>query len=213
MWVRIASTGLLAAAKWATSRPSATNWFPVDIQHLLQLHEWLISNCYVMLGDRVWQQSTGIPMGFSCSSIWCNMYLLSYEIKFIQRLTKLWRKDLLLKFQTPFRYIDDLCLINVQNSRCFLSPVQPCHEENPFWIYPLHILEIKKETSQFSSLDPQKGVVAHFMNVEVAVNEHHPELYTFQKFNKRRALPFQYIQYIKFSSNRPVKQAYNICIS
>jgi hypothetical protein len=62
-------------------------------------------------------------------------------------------------------------------------------------------------------LDPQKGVVAHFMNVEVAVNERHPELYTFQKFDKRRALPFQYTQYIKFSSNRPVRQAYNICIS
>jgi hypothetical protein len=172
-----------------------------------------MSNCYVMLGDHVWQQSTGIPMGFSCSSIWCNMYLLSYKIKFIQRLARLGRKDLLLKFQTPFWYIDDLCLINVQNPRCFLSPDQPRHEENPFWIYPLHILEIKEETSQFSSLDPQKGVVAHFMNVEVAVNERHPELYTFQKFDKRRALPFQYTQYIKFSSNRPVRQAYNICIS
>jgi hypothetical protein len=115
MWVRIASTGLPAVAKWATSRPSTANWFLVDIQRLLQLHEWLMSNCYVMFGDRVWKQSTGIPMGFSCSPIWYNMYLLSYEIKFIQHLARLGRKDLLLKFQTPFRYIDDLCLINVQN--------------------------------------------------------------------------------------------------
>jgi hypothetical protein len=53
MWVRIASTGLPTAAKWATSRPSAANWFLVDIQRLLQLHEWLMSNCYVMLGDHV----------------------------------------------------------------------------------------------------------------------------------------------------------------
>jgi hypothetical protein len=51
------------------------------------------------------------------------------------------------------------------------------------------------------------------MNVEVAINEIHPELYTFQKFDKRRALPFQYTQYIKFSSNQLVRQAYNICIS
>jgi hypothetical protein len=152
-------------------------------------------------------------MGFSCSPIWYNMYLLSYEIKFIQLLARLGQKDLLLKFQTPFRYIDDLCLINIQNPRYFLSPDQPRHEENPFWIYPLHILEIKEETSQFSSLDPQKGVVAHFMNVEVVVNEHHPELYTFQKFDKRRALLFQYTQYIKFSSKRHVRQTYNICIS
>ena len=53
-----------------------------------------------------------------------------------------------------------------------------------------HILEIKEETSQFSSLDPQNDVVAHFMNVEVVVNERHPKLYTFQKFDKRRAIPF-----------------------
>jgi hypothetical protein len=51
------------------------------------------------------------------------------------------------------------------------------------------------------------------MNVEVAINERHPELYTFQKFDKRRVLPFLYTQYIKFSSNRHVRQAYNICIS
>jgi hypothetical protein len=38
MWVRIASTA---------------NWFLVDIQRLLQLHEWLMSNCYVMLGDHI----------------------------------------------------------------------------------------------------------------------------------------------------------------
>jgi hypothetical protein len=56
-------------------------------------------------------------------------------------------------------------------------------------------------------------VSAHFMNVEISVDEIHPEAYTFQNFDKRRALPFQNIQYIKFNSNRPIWQAYNICIS
>jgi hypothetical protein len=93
-------------------------------------------------------------MGFSYSPVWCNMYLLSYEIQFIQRLAKLGRRDLLWKFQTPFRYIHDLCLINVQNPRSFLSPEQPRHEDNPFWIYPLNILEIKEETVGFSKSDP-----------------------------------------------------------
>jgi hypothetical protein len=51
------------------------------------------------------------------------------------------------------------------------------------------------------------------MNVEISVNTERNELYTFKKFDKRRALPFNYTQYIKFKSNRCVKQAYNITIS
>jgi hypothetical protein len=51
------------------------------------------------------------------------------------------------------------------------------------------------------------------MNVEFSAHETFPENYTYCKYDKRRALPFQYTQYIKFRSNRPVKQAYNICIS
>ena len=34
-----------------------------------------------------------------------------------------------------------------------------------------------------------------------------------QKFDKQRDLPFAYTQYIKFNSNRPVKQAYNVIVS
>ena len=48
----------------------------------------------------MWQQRIGIPMGFSCSPIWYNMYLLSYEIKFIQRLAQLGHTDLILEEKT-----------------------------------------------------------------------------------------------------------------
>ena len=113
MWVRVDQAGVPAVARWATVKPTSANWFPIDCNRLLQMHEWLMLNCYVSLGDRVWRQCKGIPMGFSCSPVWCNMYLLSYEIKFIQRLVTLGRRDLLSKFKTPFRYINDLCLLNV----------------------------------------------------------------------------------------------------
>jgi hypothetical protein len=75
------------------------------------------------------------------------------------------------------------------------------------------VLEIKEETSEFSHTDPTKGTRMHFMNMEVFVKELEPQLYTFRKYDKRRALPFQYTQYIKFKSNRNVRQAYNIAIS
>jgi hypothetical protein len=185
----------------------------LTLDRLILLHKWLMNNYFITLDDRVWRQQTGIPMGFSCSPIWCNMYLLSYETKFIQRLACLGRQDLMTKFQHAFRYIDDLCLFNVMNPREFLSPVQLRTEQNPFWIYPLDVLEIKEETSKFSQLYPKRGIQAHFMNYEFQVNELTPHEFNFSKFNKQRNLSFPYIQYIKYRSNRSVHQSYNIAIS
>jgi hypothetical protein len=102
------------------------------------------------------------------------------------------RSDLVAKFQKAFRNIDDLCLINLGNPRLFLTPEQIHSEKNPFWIYPVSILEIKEDTSGFSLNDPQRGVSAHFMNAKLLI--HKTELVNFQlrKFDKRRLLPFKY---------------------
>ena len=172
-----------------------------------------MKNCFLTLGDRVWQQCTEIPMGFSCSPIWYNMYLLSYEIKFIQQLAKLGCTNLMTKFQHAFWYIDDLCLMNVQNPRDFLDSNQLRTENNPYWIYLLNILEIKEETTSFDQSNPTRRISVHFMNVEFSLNELDLGLFIFRKYDKRRSLPFQYMQFIKFQSNQVVHQAYNIVIS
>ena len=140
LWVRTDSNGSPACAKWATKKPQHGCWSEFSASRLPSLHKWLMQNCFVTLGDRMWQQCTGISMGFSCSFIWCNMYFLSYEIKVIQRLTRLKRNDLMSKFQYVYHYIDDLCLLNVQNPREFLDPHQIRTENNPYWIYPLNVL-------------------------------------------------------------------------
>ena len=152
-------------------------------------------------------------MGFSCSPLWCNLYILSYEIKFIQRLAKLGQTEIMSKFKCAFRYIDDLCWLNVREVGIFLNPSQPRIMDNPFWIYPLDIIEIKTEVSQFSESSPQFGVKAHFMNVLISITDERAGKFLMQKFDKRRDLPFKYSQFIKFRSNRPIKQAYNVVIS
>jgi hypothetical protein len=181
----------LLVQKWATRQPQYGCWSEFPTSRLLSLHEWLMKSCFLTLGDRVWQQRTGIPMGFTCSPIWCNMYLLSYEIKFIQHLARLGRTDLMAKFQYAFRSIDDLCLFNVQNPRDFLDPNQLRTENNPYWIYPLNVLEIKEETSSFSSCNPNRGISAHFMIVEFTLNEHDLGQFVFRKYDKHRSLLFQ----------------------
>jgi hypothetical protein len=90
------------------------------------------------------------------------MYLLSFEMKFIQHLAKLGHSNLLANFKHAFKYVDDLCLFNVQNPCDFLSPNQLRIDDNPFWIYPLNVLKIKEETTSFFQSIPEKGILAYF---------------------------------------------------
>lgn len=213
LWIKTDTTGTPTTAQWSTTQPRSNGWFQLSENRLISLHGWLMTNCFVTLGDRVWQQVKGIPMGFSCSPLWCNLYLLSFEVRFIQRLASLRRYDLMARFQFAFRYIDDICWINVHNPQEFLSPDQPQCEDNPFWIYPLDVLEIKHEVEEFSPTEPDRGIKAHFMNVQFTVDLSKPDNFNMRKFDKRRKLPFKYTQFIKFQSNRPVKQSYNMIIS
>ena len=213
VWFKINTDGVTTKATWASTCPSYGKWIQISVTKFLMLHKWLTTNCFVRLGNRVWKQVLGIPMGFSCSPLWCNLYLMSYEIRFIQRLARLGKTDIMRKFKNAYRYIDDLCWVNSGNAQIFLDPLQPRTSSNPFWIYPLHILEIKTEVSCFSKDNPTHGIQAHFMNALVSISNEIHGRFTLQKFDKRRDLPFKYTQYIKFNSNRPVKQAYNVIIS
>ena len=213
IWFRTNEQGLTTRAIWASTCPSYGKWSHMSVTKFLALHKWLTTNCYVRLGNQVWKQVLGIPMGFSCSPLWCNLYLMSYEIRFIQRLAKLGQVEVMTRFAHAFRYIDDLCWLNVGDAQIFLDPTQPRNMSNPYWIYPLHILDIKPEVSYFSNLNPSHGIKAHFMNVLVSISDEKSGIFTIQKFDKRRDLPFAYTQYIKFNSNRPIKQAYNVIVS
>jgi len=95
----------------------------------------------------------------------------------------------------------------------FLSPSQARTKENPYWIFPLDVLEIKVEVSRFSSTEPSRGIMTNFMNIEIAIMDVQSGAYRIQKYDKRRELPFTYTQYIRFNSNRLIKQSYNIAVS
>ena len=88
---------------------------------------------------------------------------MSYEIKFIQRLARFEQTTILAKFKYVFLYIDDLCLINVGEANIFFDPTQLRHTDNLLWIYPLDIIEIKIEVSQFSIKKIHSMVSKHIL--------------------------------------------------
>ena len=65
IWVRFNNDGEAVHVQWATSKPSYGESFFLTAERLIDIHSWLMKNAYVNLGDRVWKQILGIPMGFS----------------------------------------------------------------------------------------------------------------------------------------------------
>jgi len=147
------------------------------------------------------------PYGFLLLPAVVKFVPVHYEISFIQRLARLGRTDFMCKFQNAYRYIDDLCWINSHNPKSFLSTEQIRTDDNPYWVYPLDVLEIKCEVAKYTSKDPARGISANFMNMEVLIADDRSQAYSTQKYDKRRTLLFAYTQYIKFKSNRPIWQS------
>lgn len=214
LWVHInLSSGLADSAKWSQKAPGSSCWIKFDLERCLKLQSWITLHCYIQLGDQVWQQVTGIPMGFSCSPQWCNLYFVSYEIKFIQRLAWLQLHHLLQLFKFSYRYIDNLCILNNPSIALFLDPTTPRSPSNPFWIYPLDVVSLQPEIDSFLPHQLSYGLSGHFLNVSLNILDHSLGIFETFKFDKRRLLPFPFQQYIQYASNRPVSSSYNIVIS
>jgi len=53
---------------------------------LIQMHEFLIDNIFVMFGGYVFQQTVGIPLRTNCVPFF--LYMSCFEADFMQRLLK-----------------------------------------------------------------------------------------------------------------------------
>jgi hypothetical protein len=83
----------------------------IDKNMLLSYMNFLIDNIYVCVGNNIFRQNIGIPMGTDCAPFLANLYLYALEHNYLQTLMK---KDIhaARKFSNSFRYIDDLLAFN-----------------------------------------------------------------------------------------------------
>ena len=64
--------------------------FCFSFDKLLEMLEYLI-DIYIVVGNRVFQQHIGIPMGTDCAPLLANIYLFYYEYNYMNNLMKkLW---------------------------------------------------------------------------------------------------------------------------
>ena len=53
-----------------------------------QLVAYVVVNTYVSIGNRVYRQCVGIPMGTDCAPLVANLFLLYYEYQYVRGLIK-----------------------------------------------------------------------------------------------------------------------------
>ena len=143
----------------------------------------LISETYFQVGNKIFHQCIGIPMGIDPAPFWANLYLYFYENEYMTKLIK--SKDPLeryrgFKFRNCFRFIDDCCSIN--DNEAFNNN----HKE----IYPSE-LELKCEHT---------GHHATFLELDIQINNNK---FIYKLFDKRDEFPFSIVRMPDLNGNIP----------
>ena len=90
---------------------------------IIKMLEFLV----VVFVGKVFQQIVDIPMGTNCAPLLADIFLYSYEAEFTQSLLSTGRKQLASRFNSTYRYIDDVLSIN--NLENYLGQMYPVELE------------------------------------------------------------------------------------
>ena len=150
---------------------------------------WLIDNARI--GDKVFRQVIGIPMGTNSAPFLANLFLFSYEFQWMNE--KLKKKDfyLLQKFKHRCRYIEDLFAIN--NNKLLL---QLKHK-----IYPPE-LDI--------TTDDESDQHVHYLDLDILIKN---TSFSYCIYDKRDKFNFPIVNFPNLSGNIPASHSYSVFLS
>lgn len=160
-------------------------------ESVINLINWLIDNTYITIGDRVFRQVIGIPMGTDCAPYLANLFLYSYELDFMKQLLKDGNHTILRKFNKCFRYIDDLLTINNDN---FIEK----------WKHKIYPPELN-----LTSEDKNDQKV-NFLDLHLFIQN--KKLF-YGLYDKRDNFNFPIVNFPNLSGNIPTGQSYGVFMS
>ena len=175
-------------ARWTDSPRNTT--LSLDCRKVVRLLYWLIDNIYVTFGDKVFRQKIGIPMGTDCAPFLANLFLYSYEYKWIdnQRIAK--NYSAMYAFKHCCRYIDDLLIANDDDLM-----IQVMED-----IYPKELVLVP---------DDSDGLATSFLDLQLTVKN---SVVSTSIFDKRDAFDFPIINFPVLTGNIPIKSSYGVFI-
>ena len=147
---------------------------------------FLLANCQFTIGNKIFRQIIGIPMGSDPAPFMANLFLYFYENKYLKELKKI-DTSKARRFGNVFRYIDDLCAINDGGQ----------FENSYKDIYPPE-LELKKENIEYHN--------ASFLDLDINIIDKRFQL---KLYDKRDAFPFSIVRMPFLSNNMPTRIFYS----
>ena len=147
---------------------------------------YLMNNCYFTLGNHLFRQIIGIPMGSDPAPYFANLFLYFYESKWLK---KIQRTDLrrARRFSNTFRFIDDLNAINDSGE----------FERSYLDIYPRE-LELGREN--------EDDHYASFLDLDISIVNGSFDVCL---YDKRDKFPFSVVRMPYASSNMPSMMVYS----
>ena len=182
--------------KYLTVRGSSTFWTKkkhgknsFTQSQIKSLTSHLIKETYFQIGNLLFKQCIGIPMGIDPAPFWANLHLYSYEYSFITSLIKS-DKHRAMKFRYATRFIDDECNLNDDGEfgKSFRE------------IYPNN-LELKCE---------HQGSHATFLDLDITIQD---GVFVHKLFDKRDNFPFFIVRMPDLSGNIPTHVFYGSVMS
>ena len=153
--------------------------------------EFLVDNIYVRFGGQLFRQMVGIPMGTNCAPLKADLFLYSYENKFVDRLIKEGKRKLARKFNLSYRSIDNLISFNTKRFKEFISDIYPKE------------LTISETTESIS-------VASYLYLLFIGDNSNN---ITTKLYDKRDMFGFHIVNLPFMSSNIPSAPAYGVYVS
>ena len=171
---------------WSTQNKYDMN---LSLPQLVGMVDYLVDNIYVCVGDKVFHQRVGIPMGTDCAPLLANLYLFYFEYTYMKSLMKS-NMSKARTFSNTFRYIDDLLTLN-----------NPSFERAIGDIYPPELV-LKKTTGC--------NDVVSYLDLAMKINN---SQFCTTVYDKRDDFNFKIVNFPYMDSNIPAGPAYGVYIS
>ena len=173
------------AARWTNSKKADT----ASKDEVFKLIDLIVDNAFFKFGNKVFRQCIGIPMGIDPAPQMANLYLYSYESKFMERLTKE-NYGAAKRFNHTRRFIDDLNTINNHGI------LEEYHKKGEIYPKELQLNQENKDDKKATFLDLEEEIVDSVIHVKT--------------YDKREAFNFEIVNFPDLSGNIPKKPAYGI---
>ncbi len=152
---------------------------------VLEMLEIVLNNNFIKIGNNIFRQEIGIPMGSNCAVNLANLFLFYYEKRFIDNSPQ---SDL---YSFTYRYIDDLIAFNNNSILNDITSIYP----------PCMEVELSN-ASPFNS--------THYLDLQIELNS---DVNLISLYDKRRDYKFKILGFPHINSDIPYNLGKNTFMS